>query len=79
MVVQLAPLRISTKGHLFPVSRQSRKSANDKVDNKMIPGVVPRSPDIYLTAQGKSGKPLLGDRLMKAAQSVIDSNGVPYL
>jgi hypothetical protein len=39
------------KGHLFPVSRWSRLSVNDKGDNEMIPRTVFRSPGIYLTAE----------------------------
>ena len=48
------------------VSRQSCLSANNKGDNEMIPGAVPRSPDIYLTIEENPGKLQLGDRLMKA-------------
>ena len=35
-------------GHL---ARVSRLSANDKIDNEMVPGAVHRSPGIYLTAR----------------------------
>ena len=48
-------------------------SANDKVGNEV------RSSGIYLTAEENSGKPQLGDHLMKAVHPVIASNGVPYL
>ena len=45
-----------------------------KDDNEMKPGAVHRS-GIYLTADENTGKPQLGDRLMKAVRPVIISNG----
>ena len=50
-------------GHLPLVPGQS---TNDKCDNEVKPGTVHRSPDIYLQAEGTSGKPKIGDRLTKA-------------
>ena len=41
----------SANGHLSRVSRQSHLSSNNKGDNVMKPGVVHRSPGIYLTAE----------------------------
>ena len=43
------------------------------------PVTVYRSPGIYLKADKNHDKPQLGDRLIKAVQSVISFNGVPYL
>ena len=65
MAVPPALVWFQAKGHLPRVSRQSRLSANDKGDNEMIPGAVHRAPGIYLTAEEKTGKPQLGDRVMK--------------
>ena len=62
--------------HLPRVSRQSCLSANDKGDNKMEPGAVHISLGIYLTAEKNTGKPQLGDHLMKAVRPIIASNGV---
>jgi hypothetical protein len=62
------------KGHLSPVSRHSRLSANDNDDNEVILGYVHRSPGIYLTAEEHPGKP----HLMKDVRAVIASDGVPY-
>ena len=59
-------------GHLPRVSSQSRLSANDFGDNKVKPEGVNRSPGIYIPAK-------VEDRLMRVVQSVIASNGVPYL
>ena len=58
-------------------SSQSRLSANDKGENEMRPGTLHRS-SIYLTAEESPWKPLIGDRLIKAARPIIASNGVPY-
>ena len=44
----------------------------------MISWAVHRYPGIYLTAEENSGKPQLGDHLMKALPLAIASNGVPY-
>ena len=38
-----------------------------------------RSAGIYLIAEENSGKPQLGDRLIKAMRLVIASNGVSFL
>ena len=51
----------------------------NKGDNEIIPGVVYRSPGIYLRAEENPGKPRLGDRLTNAVRPVIASNGVAYL
>ena len=61
MTVPPAPIRVPTNVHFPRMLRQSRLSANDKGDNKMIPGTVHRSPDIYLKAEVNHGKPQLGD------------------
>ena len=53
--------------------------ANDKGDNEMISETVHRSPGICLTAEENTGKPQLGDRLMKGLCHVIASYGDPYL
>ena len=61
-----------------PSQKPPRLSVNDK-DDEITPEAVSRSPDIYLTAEKNSGKPQLGDRLMKIVWPIIASNGVPYL
>ena len=63
-------------GHFPRVSRQSRLSANNKDDNEMKPAAEHRLSGIYFKAEQNSQ---LGDRLMKAVQPSIVSNGVPYL
>ena len=45
---------------LAPRVTQSRLSGINKGYNEMIPGVVHRSPGIYLTAEENPGKPQLG-------------------
>ena len=56
------------------MSLQSRPSANDRGNNKMIQGPVHR-----FTAEENTGKSQLGDLLMKAVRPAIASNGgVPY-
>ena len=65
--------------HLPRESRQSRLSANGKVDNEVKPGTVHISPGIYLTAEENLGKIQLGDHLIKAVHQEIASNGVLYL
>ena len=65
-------------GHLphFPrISRLLLLSTIDKGDHEMIPGTVHRSPGIYFTVVEKPGRLQIGDRLMKAVQMVITSNG----
>ena len=61
-----APIWVPSQRPFIWMSRQSRMSANDHVDNAMTPGAVYRSPGICLTAEEKLGKPQLGDLLMKA-------------
>ena len=46
----------------------SCKSANDKSDNEVKQGAVQRFPGIYPKAGENSGKPQLGDRLIKAVR-----------
>ena len=58
------------KDHLPRVACQSRLSANNKSDNEMIPGVMHRSPGIYLSVR---------TQLIQAVRPVIASNEVPYL
>ena len=45
----------------------------------MIPGAVHRSTGIYLSDEGNPGKHQLGDHVMRAMQTVIAFNRVPYL
>ena len=71
--------RYLTNSFLRQVSRQSPLSANDKDNNETIPGTLNKSPGIYLTAEKNSGKPQLGDSIMKAERPVITSNGFPCL
>jgi len=59
--VLLAPVRVPSS-HLPRMSRQSCLSANDKVDNEMIPGVVHKFPGISITAEENTGKTQLGHR-----------------
>ena len=53
-------------------------AANDKNENEVILAPVHRSLGIYLTAQEKSGKPQLGDRLLKVVRPDVAANGIPY-
>ena len=57
------------------MSRQSRLSANVKGDNEMMQGDVLRSPGMCLMAAENTGKPQLGDSMVKAVRPVIASNG----
>ena len=50
-----------TKGHLPRVSCKSLLSVSDKGDNEVKPGVVHRSPGIYLTAEKNPRNLQLGD------------------
>jgi hypothetical protein len=43
----------------------------------MIPGVVYKSPGIYVTAEENAGKPQTRISLMKVVPPFIASNGVP--
>ena len=61
------------------MSFRSRLSLNDKGYNEVKPGTLDISLDIYLMAEKKTGKPQLGDRVMKAVRQVIASNGAFYL
>ena len=45
-------------------------------DNEVKQGTVHRSPGFYCTAEENPRKSQVGDRLMKAVQPVIASNGV---
>ena len=65
-------------GRLPRASHKSRLSTNND-DNMAKPGVVYRSPGIFLTAEENLGKSQLGDGLMKSMRPVIASNGIPYL
>ena len=58
------------KGHLLPMSRQSRLSAVDTSDNDMISGAVHRSLGIYFIAKENSGKPQLENRLVKTCDQL---------
>ena len=68
MAVPLTPVQVPSQGNLPRVPGQS---ANYKDDNKIIHEVVGRNSGIYLTAEEKSGKRQLGDRLMKAVRPAI--------
>ena len=61
------------------MSRQSRLLANDKDENEIIPGAVPRSPGIYLTADENPDNTSARREPEKAVRPVIVSNEVPYL
>ena len=52
------------------VSSQTRLLAND-MNEKVKPGTVHRSPDIYLTAEENPEKSQLKDRLMKTVRPLI--------
>ena len=59
------------------MSRQSRLSADDNGDNKLIPEAMYRFPRLYFKAEENPRKPQLGDRLMKDMRPVIASDAVP--
>ena len=61
-----APVRVPSQ---WPLPRVSRLSANVK-GNEMIPGVVHRTPGIYLTTEENPGKPQLEDLLVMAVRTV---------
>ena len=44
---------------------------NDKGNDEVKPGTVHSYPDIYLKAEENTGKPQLGDRLIKTVRPVI--------
>ena len=58
---------------------QSVKSLSCDKSDEIKPQAEKRFTDIYLKAVENPGKSQLQDRLMKAAQKLIASNGVPYL
>ena len=58
VAVPPAPVRVPRQRPLAP---SIMSLASDKGDNEMIPGVVHRSPSIYLTAEENSGNPQLLD------------------
>ena len=58
-------VRVPSQKSLAPNVVSATSIAYDKGDNEMIPGVVYRSPGSCLMAEKNSGKPQLGDRLMK--------------
>ena len=60
-----APVRVPGQRPLAPSVTSVRPVADDKGDNEMILGTAHRSPGMDLTAKENSGKPQLGDRLMK--------------
>ena len=62
MAVPSATVRVHSQR---PLASSVASVAIDKDDNEMIPGAVLRSPGISLTAEENSGKPQLGDRLIK--------------
>ena len=62
VAVPPAPARVPSQRSLAP---SVSTVANDKDNNEMIPRAVHRCPGICLTVEENSGKPQLGDRLMK--------------
>ena len=52
------------------MSRQSRLSINDIMDNEVKQGAFNKSPGIYLKVEVTRGKQHLGDRLIKAVRPV---------
>ena len=65
MAVPPAPVRVPSQRPLAPSVTSVTSAANANVDSEMIPGTVHRSPGICLTTEENSGKPQLGDSLMK--------------
>ena len=65
MAVPPAPVRVPSQRPLALSVASLTSVANDKDDNKMIPGAVHGSHGICLTVEENSGKPREGDRLMK--------------
>ena len=53
------------------MSRQSSLSDNNKGDNEKMMEVMHRSTGIFLMTEENSGKPQLGDRLIKVVLLVI--------
>ena len=65
VAVSPAPVLVPSQRPLAPSVASVTSVANEKGDNEMIPGVVNRSPGIYLTTKKNPEKPQLRDRLMK--------------
>ena len=65
MAVPPAPVRVPSQRPLAASVALVKSLANDKDDNEMIPGAVNISPVICHTAEENSGKPQLGDQLIK--------------
>ena len=79
-MVCLRIFRVPSQRSLSPSVTSVTSVANDKGDNEMTMETMKRSPGIYLTAQVNSGKPQLGDRLMKGLcdQSSIQMGSLTY-
>ena len=60
-----AHVRVPRQRSLAPSVTSVTLVANDKGDNEVILGPVPRSPGICLTAEENPRKPQVGERLMK--------------
>ena len=65
VAVPPAPVRVYSQKSLAPSVTSVTSIANDEGVNEIIPEAVHRSPDICLTAEENSGKPQVGDRLVK--------------
>ena len=65
MAVPPASVRVPSQRLLAQNVASVMSVANDKGDNKMIPGAVHRSPGICFIAGENHGKSQLRDRLMK--------------
>ena len=65
MAVPAASARVTSQRPLVSSVTTVTLPANDKGDNEMTPGAVPRSPDICLMTEKTPGKPQLGYRLIK--------------
>jgi hypothetical protein len=71
VAVPPASVRVPSQRPLAPSVTSVTPVANDKGDNKVIPGAVHRSPSICLKAEENPGRPQKGDRLMKALFAVL--------
>ena len=65
VAVPPAPVRVPSQRPLAPSVASVMSIVKDKGDNEMISGAVHRSPIICLTIEENTGKPQLGDSLMK--------------
>ena len=65
MAVPPAPVRVPSQRPLTASVTSVTSVANDKGDNEIIPGAVLRYSGNCLEAEENSGKPQIGDRLMK--------------